>query len=275
MYSIIIPAHNEAPVISRTLAKLTKSLDFDKAEVIVVCNGCKDDTAAQASRFKGVKVISIEEASKPAALNEGDRIATGFPRAYMDADIDVDGAELCRAMSEAGRDGVEIVCPSSFYDCSQSSIFVKSFYAVWTALPHKMVGAGIYIISEQGRGRFGEFPKITSDDGYARENFNEEEQRTSKQCPTRIYAPRTLGDLIKIKTRARFGNMELNKKYPKFKAGGENGAKAIVSYVLGRPWMIFAACLYVWIQLQTKKHARKRMENQDFGTWERDESSRC
>jgi glycosyltransferase involved in cell wall biosynthesis len=51
MISIIIPAHNESSVIARTLKAMTDGAKPGELDVIVVCNGCSDDTAVVAGRF--------------------------------------------------------------------------------------------------------------------------------------------------------------------------------------------------------------------------------
>ena len=91
MISVVIPAHNEEAVIASTLRSVLEGLE-QGAEVLVVCNGCSDDTAAVAGTFGlPVRVLEIEPASKVAALNAGDEVAAGYPRIYLDADVTLDG----------------------------------------------------------------------------------------------------------------------------------------------------------------------------------------
>src|SRR5258708_29449590 len=88
MISVIIPAHNESSVIARTLEAMTVGADLREIDVIVVCNGCSDDTAAVARRFAPrIRVIETAVASKSNAMNLGDQAAYGFPRIYVDADV--------------------------------------------------------------------------------------------------------------------------------------------------------------------------------------------
>ncbi|MGW3138555.1 glycosyltransferase, partial [Streptomyces sp. NPDC001139] len=60
MTSIVIPAHNEAPVLGRLLdALLADSLSADDPDIVVVCNGCTDDTASvAAARGPRVRVVA-------------------------------------------------------------------------------------------------------------------------------------------------------------------------------------------------------------------------
>src|SRR5262245_58336894 len=48
MASVVIPAHNEARVIERGLSSLLEGARPGELEIVVVCNGCTDDTAARA-----------------------------------------------------------------------------------------------------------------------------------------------------------------------------------------------------------------------------------
>lgn len=82
VFSILIPASNEARYIGPCLNALLASdpVPGFTVEVIVIANGCTDDTAARAKRFAPVaaergwrlKVIKQPEGSKPGALNAGD-----------------------------------------------------------------------------------------------------------------------------------------------------------------------------------------------------------
>ena len=90
----------------------------------------------------------------------------------------------------------------------------------------------------------------------------------------KIFAPRTLHDLIKIKTRVRFGNMEVAKKYPSMKIGQDNAPLDILKLCASTPSMLLKSLVYIYVQFRTKQLSKKRMAAADFTTWERDESSR-
>ena len=85
-------------MIGRLLGPLV-SLGPDGLDVIVVANGCTDDTAKVAASFgPAVRVLSIPVASKREALVAGDRAARSFPRVYVDADVE---------LGRGGRRGAE------------------------------------------------------------------------------------------------------------------------------------------------------------------------
>ncbi len=105
MTAIIIPAHNEAARIDATLQAVLSSIGDEGVQVIVVCNGCNDDTADRARQYAPrVCVLETTVASKTNALNLGDEAASSFPRIYLDADVIVSKSlvsDLVRAL-EAG-----------------------------------------------------------------------------------------------------------------------------------------------------------------------------
>lgn len=279
MFSVIIPAHNEANVIERCLTFLTDGLSENCAEIIVVCNGCTDDTAERAAAFTGIKVVSTSIASKVAALNLGDEAAQYFPVVYMDADITVSIKDLMGTVGKMNANtDIMVAAPRLTVDLSRSDMYVKSFYNIWMRLPYfatgQMVGSGIFILSEVGRKRFSAFPSVISDDGYVRSLYQEHERRTISEYCFTIFAPKTMADLIKIKTRVRFGNMEISEKYSNVSIGKDNVPLDLIKLVSRRPWLMLQSFVYVYVQLQTKKLSRARMAIADFTTWERDESSR-
>ncbi|NTU73053.1 glycosyltransferase, partial [Candidatus Roizmanbacteria bacterium] len=65
MISIIIPAFNEERVIVDTLKELVPGAIAGELEVIVVCNGCTDNTARVVDSFGGtIRCIETSVPSK-------------------------------------------------------------------------------------------------------------------------------------------------------------------------------------------------------------------
>jgi cellulose synthase/poly-beta-1,6-N-acetylglucosamine synthase-like glycosyltransferase len=110
--SVVIPAHNESAVIGRLLSGLLAGAAPDEFDVIVVANGCTDDTAKVAGRFgPAVTVLTSPIPSKAAAMRLGDEKAHGFPRLYMDADVELTTAGARALAAALVEPGVLAVAP--------------------------------------------------------------------------------------------------------------------------------------------------------------------
>jgi glycosyltransferase involved in cell wall biosynthesis len=86
MISVVIPAHDEAGYLGRTLTALGARAPF---ETIVVANGCTDATAG-IGRAHGATVVETREAGVSRARNLGARVATGDVLVFLDADTVLD-----------------------------------------------------------------------------------------------------------------------------------------------------------------------------------------
>ena len=133
--SIVIAAHNESAVISRCLDALRDVIAGGTVQVIVVCNGCNDDTARIARSHAGVTVLELAVASKVAALRAGDRIAPTGPRIYLDADV-VMTSRAALAVVEALRPGRALAArPPIHFDSTGAGWAVRRWYVVRERLP--------------------------------------------------------------------------------------------------------------------------------------------
>ncbi len=277
--SVVIPAHDEEAVIARTLRALTEGLAGVELEIIVVCNGCRDRTAAIARAVSpAVRVEEIAEASKVAALNRGDELASAFPRIYLDADVVVSGrsvSAIVKALAAPGRLSAE---PRPRMELAGCSIWVRRWYAVWLALHGEIpgkIGCGVVAVSEAGRARFASFPRVIADDLFARAHFSSQELQAVAGAEAIVRAPRTISDLIRIKTRSRLGSDELALRYPDLAARHSAGRPPS-----RRPWQI-PLRLWPWIPfyLMTavliRQRAARQFANLSSYAWERDRSSRA
>ena len=80
MFSVIIPAYDEERYIEKTLTSLPKNV-----EVIVVCNGCTDDTFKIAKKYTK-KVYNINQRNVSKARNYGAKKARYKDLIFLDAD---------------------------------------------------------------------------------------------------------------------------------------------------------------------------------------------
>ena len=211
MATVIVPAHNEASVIRRCLDSLIGQEGLDT--LIVACNGCTDETVAIVRKeYPQAICLDINTPSKVNALNEAEKHIRSWPVFYIDADTRLSSNAIAD-ISNAMQDGFTLLAaPEPVIDTTQSSWLVKQFYHVWLQLPYirdGVVATCSYVISETGHQRFKHFPNIINDDGFVRCQFDRTERRNILGTQVFITAPHNLASLIKIKTRARLGNMQL------------------------------------------------------------------
>jgi len=277
MLSVIVPAHNEEAVIARGLRAIVTGAAPGEIEVIVACNGCTDGTADLARQFgPPVHVLEIEQASKTAALNAAEELASGFPRFYVDADVVIDLPSIRRmaAVLEAGP--VLMANPELHMDLSRTTWPVRAFYRVWTALPYNrqngMVGTGVYALSRAGRARFECFPDVIADDGFVRYCFAPYERTCVRGALSRVAPPHGLGALLRIKTRSRLGKYQLRQTCPDRPAADRRSIRLLVRALLRRPHLWLLLPVYVAVNVCARIRASRRVRAIQAWHWARDDS---
>jgi glycosyltransferase involved in cell wall biosynthesis len=278
MISVVIPAHNESSVIARTLKALTIGALPDELDVIVVCNGCMDDTAAIARGFgTSVRVIETAVGNKTLALNLGDQAARAFPRVYMDADVVVTLSTIRALAERLARGGVIAVAPRAYFDLTGCSWLVRAFYDIRCRLPsfgEGIGGSGVYALSEIARRRFEAFPKLVADDTYVRVQFKPEERETLAFVRSVVFVPHTIKNLITIEARADFGTFEIARLYPELWANkGDSNKKTLLS-LFKHPLLWPGLFIYWYVRTIARGKAKIRLRTNTF-VWERDDTSRA
>ena len=93
--SVVIPAYNEAPRISRALERVAQFLRQQpyRWEILVVDDGSRDDTAKQVEALAG-KIPQLHLVRHPTNLGKGAAVRTGLKKAQGEAILfcDADGA---------------------------------------------------------------------------------------------------------------------------------------------------------------------------------------
>lgn len=274
--SVVIPAHDEARSIGRTLSALLEHAPPD-LEVIVVCNGCTDDTAALARAVRpAVRVVEIDEASKAAAVRTGNSLATGFPRVHLDADVELSGTSLSRLVG-ALSEGALAVAPSRELPRNGCSVWVRAYYDVWERLPQVRSGTfgrGVLVLSEQGQERVSALPQVMGDDLVMSESFEPDERRIVGDAVVVVHPPRTLADLIRRRVRVSTGNTqgdELGLRRPT----SSTSPGELVRLARRTPTLVPKIAVFLAVTLVARTRARRAVRAGDFTTWQRDESSRA
>ncbi|WP_322513888.1 glycosyltransferase family 2 protein [Rhodopseudomonas palustris] len=278
MISIVVPAHNESSVIGRTLNQWIADPASDGISAVVVCNGCTDDTAMVARTFgPTVEVVETEIASKTHALNLGDQISGTFPRFYVDADI-VISADAIRALAKRlERGDVLAVAPMADIDLAGCSWLIRKYYDIRARLPSSregIGGSGVYALSEAGRRRFGPFPDVVADDTFVRLQFKPSERATLPDVVSKVFPPRTVPQLIAVRTRAHRGTFELARRFPELSTNnGESNNRSLVT-LLAEPRLWLGLMIYCSINFVARRRAT-RSARDGAPRWQRDETSRA
>jgi glycosyltransferase involved in cell wall biosynthesis len=273
--SVVVPAHNEASGIARVLRALGSG-DANDVELIVVSNGSMDDTVQQArSVGPGVIVLEVEEASKRKALEVGDARAQFQCRAWVDADVTIQLADL-QMLVKALTGEVKAVAPCRRLDLSQSSWLVRGYYAVWEQLPQVkggVFGRGVIVMSPDGHRRVASMPHVMSDDLLVSEAFSPSERLVVPNAEVMIAAPRTIRDLVRRRIRVATGNAQLDSMSIRT-AEARTRPSVLVRIALSGPSMPAKALVFALITIVARLGARRQVARGDFTTWLRDESSR-
>jgi len=246
-------------------------------DVVVVCNGCTDNTAEIARRFgPTARVIESEVASKTHALNLGDQISRAFPRIYADADI-VITVDAIRALTRRlERGDVLAVAPTPDITLTGCSWLVRKYYDIRSRLPSSregIGGSGVYALSEEGRKRFTRFPDLIADDMYVRLQFKPEERETLPSAKSMVFAPRTISRLIAVRTRAYTGIFELAHYFPELRVNKAEANHRTLIALFNEPRLWSGLLIYCCVNILARRRASIRWRTR-ASVWERDNTSR-
>ncbi|WP_397570246.1 glycosyltransferase [Schlesneria sp. T3-172] len=284
MVSIIIPAYNEEAVIGRALSYLLEGADRTALDVIVCCNGCVDRTAEIARSFgPPVRVVETPRGSKTLALNMGDEAARSFPRIYLDADILL-SYDAVKKLTEALTDNKQLAAaPRMRVNLTGRPWFIRAFYDVWLRTPYHtrgMIGSGLYALSEEGRRRFEVFPEIIADDSFVHAHFTPDERKTVESCDFTVTPPASFAGLIKIKTRAKLGSLQLAQRFPDLMRQFNEWEKADTGRdeyrnLLKQPLMWPKLGVFTFVKMIALMRASRQLKKLKGYRWERDDTSRA
>ncbi len=244
--SIIIPAANESAWVGACLSALAASdpAPPGPVQVIVVANGCTDDTAAQAraagavlaDRGWQVEVLELERGSKPGALNAGDRAAVHAARAYLDADVTVSPPLLAQVMAALAQDIPCYVGASPRITPAQSAV-TRAYARFWAQVPFNRAAApgyGLFAVNAAGRARWGDWPDIISDDTFARLHFAPTE-RVQVPAPYDWPLPEGFARLVRVRARQNRGVAEIAQRFPALLVNDKKSPAALAAMIGAAP----------------------------------------
>ena len=278
MISVVVPAHNESAVIGRLLGGLLGDARPGEFDVVVVANGCTDDTAEVAAGFGAdVTVVSTPVPSKFAALRLGDERARGFPRLYVDADVELGTADARALAAALDEPGVLAVAPERELALDRRPTSVRWYYQFWERLPvvrAGLFGRGVIGVNAEGKRRLGEIPDVLGDDLAASVAFEPPHRRVVPRATVRVHAPRTRADLVRRRIRSLTATTQLAERTDAV-AGARTTRADLLTVVRTDPRMALRLPVFLGITAISRRGARRQIRSGDYTTWLRDESSRA
>jgi glycosyltransferase involved in cell wall biosynthesis len=276
--TVVIPAHNEGRVIGRLLGQLVPAAAPAGLNVIVVANGCTDDTAEVAASFgPRVRVLSIPVASKRAALVAGDRAATDLPRVYVDADVELRAQDVQALAAALRQPGVLAAAPERVLGLDGAPWPVRWYYDVWTRLPevrHGLFGRGVIAVDNAGQERIASLPPLLADDLAASLSFARHERSIVPGARAVVHVPRTFTDLLRRRVRAAQGVAQIERADRAPDATARTRMPDLLGIARREPRMAPRVALFVSVAVLARLRARRAVARDDYSAWLRDESSR-
>jgi glycosyltransferase involved in cell wall biosynthesis len=258
---VVIPARNEAA----QLPDLLRSL-LDQAgvvlEVVVVANGCKDDTAAVARGFgeafaaagHALQIVEIAEASKAAALRVGDGVVKTLPKAYVDADLVLSPSALADVAATLDTSEPCAAAPRLRFAAPPDTAHLARFVEATPPFSNDVIGGGFYAVNAAGRQRFGAFPALVGDDAFVLGHFQAEERRLVCSAEFRCRFP-DRARLGAVLTRWEFGRRQAAAAGT---PGPSGGRAAAILATLARPGLWPVALLWWRLKCQARLAAKRR-----------------
>lgn len=269
--SIIVPAHNEASVIRRTLRPLAGLVD-DGIELIVVANGCSDATAHEASAAApGATVIETSIPSKTHAIRLGELAATAMPRLYVDADVVLTPLAAKETLSALAA-GAIAARPPLVYDSEAATWPVQCYYRARRAMPslYKHAwGAGVYGLSRSARSRFDEFPDVVGDDLWVDSLLRPGELVVVPTDPVVVSTPRDSSNLLGILRRGMRSKDSMTAMKQNVAGTERSTARDLLAVARSGPHGVVDAAVYAGFAVAARLTDRRSQHR-----WERDVSSR-
>ncbi len=226
LVGVAIPAHNEEAVLPICLHSLLEQ-EFDGfLKVVVVANGCEDQSANIARNFVGrfeadgheLLIVETRKLGKANALNLADRQLRKIEmRLYMDADV-TPSANLvseCVAALQPGT-GVYLCSPKKLIE-SPVSWVSRSFARIWqnsSVVKDDVLGAGILAMNLCGRQRWGALPDVIADDGFMVSWFAPSERAVLRNATATLSLPEGFVAMLNVCARWDRGGIQLRRDFP-------------------------------------------------------------
>lgn len=276
--SVVIPAHNEAATIERTLAALSRGLAGAELDLVVIANGCTDRTAALAqSAAPHARVLEIPQPSKIEAVRVGNAATSTFPRVHLDADIELAGGDVLQLVRPLLDGEVLATAPRRVVPRDGCAWPVRWFYDVWERLPqvgNGLFGRGVVAVTEEAQQRLDGLPRLLGDDLAMSDAFDETERRVVQEAVAVVRPPRTVTDLLRRRIRIVSGNRQADSAGVR-RPTSRTTPRTLLRLLRDEPRLVGPVAVFAAVHLAADVGARRAVRAGDFTTWQRDESSRA
>lgn len=246
-------------------------------DILVVANGCTDETAEVAAKHPHVHVIETPVPNKHRALRLGDEHAAGFPRLYVDADVELTVGDVLSLAGAVSQPGVHAAAPARITPLDGCPWTIRWYYQVWERLPvvqQGLFGRGVIALSQEGHARIAALPELMGDDLAASLSFTPQERSVVEHARVVVYPPRKLGDLLRRRVRSMTVTTQAATQT---RLPGSRTSKEDLKTLL-REAPLRNGPRLAWFLIVTaiaRSRARRAVKAGDFTTWLRDESSRA
>lgn len=237
--TIVIPAHNEAAVIARTLHPLRALVQSQSVKLVVVANACSDETAQIAAQLcpKAV-VIDTPVPGKTHALNLGLAHApSDLPLICIDADLEVTPAAIL-ALIAAIEAGAHAAIGRMEVNVVGASAAVRAYQRAWAHNPYFTTGkfGGVFALSPNAVARLFPLPDVVGDDEFLRRSIPATDVALVPECCFVAQSPRSLASLFATRKRALRGARQLGAMG--LAAPQSSALRAMLLAYAKRPWAL-------------------------------------
>jgi glycosyltransferase involved in cell wall biosynthesis len=273
--TIVIPAHNEAAVIARTLHPLRALVRSQTVKLVVVANACSDNTAQIAAQScPGAIVIATPIAGKTQALNLGlTEVARDLPVVFMDADLEVT-PEAVLGLIGALDAGHLAAIGQMQVNVTGASAMVRAYQRAWAHNPYFAAGkfGGLFALAPRAVAQLFPLPDLLGDDEFLRRSIAPAEVAFVPGCTFVAQSPRTIASLFATRKRALRGARQLGRMG--LAAPQAGGLRMMLRAYAKRPreWFDLAVFLGVAVALRLALAAETDRKSTH---WERDLTTRC
>ncbi|WP_018685629.1 glycosyltransferase [Actinokineospora enzanensis] len=206
---VVVPARNEGALVGACVRSVLAD-GLTGVRVIVVANGCADDTAERAAAA-GATVVETPGDGKAAALNRGLGECRDGSVVFLDADTVLTPGTTRALATALDVPTPRLAAPRPLLIRPRGPL-ARGYAQVWTRLPgiaDDVIGAGCYALNAPARARCPEFPPIVADDAYVRTRFTRDERHVLTDGTFLLVLPEGR-ELIRVVRRWRTGNAALD-----------------------------------------------------------------